>query len=77
LLDVMMPVMDGGTFRINQLADPALAEIPVLVISAHANASEKAREMRPAGFLRKPIALTELLAATAQHCGLPNATTAS
>src|SRR5262245_13335746 len=34
LLDLMMPVMSGGEFRAEQLKDPSLAPIPVVVISA-------------------------------------------
>ena len=34
LLDMMMPTMDGATFRTLQLADEALAKIPVVAISA-------------------------------------------
>lgn len=34
LLDLMMPVMDGWQFRAALLADPELAAIPVLVMSA-------------------------------------------
>ncbi len=34
LLDLMMPVMNGGQFRAEQLKDPALAGIPVVVMSA-------------------------------------------
>src|SRR5947207_15447872 len=34
LLDLMMPVMNGWQFRAEQLKDPRLAEVPVLVISA-------------------------------------------
>jgi CheY-like chemotaxis protein len=34
LLDLMMPVMNGWQFRSEQLRDPALAAIPVLVMSA-------------------------------------------
>jgi CheY-like chemotaxis protein len=37
LLDLMMPVMDGWQFRKEQLADPALASIPVAVLSARGN----------------------------------------
>ncbi|HKI31392.1 MAG TPA: response regulator [Gemmataceae bacterium] len=33
LLDLAMPTMDGWTFRIQQLGDPALADIPVMVLS--------------------------------------------
>ena len=34
LLDLMMPVMDGWQFRAEQLKDPVLAGIPVVVMSA-------------------------------------------
>jgi CheY-like chemotaxis protein len=34
LLDLMMPVMNGWEFRAEQLKDPALAGIPVVVMSA-------------------------------------------
>src|SRR4051812_3823868 len=34
LLDLRMPVMDGWSFRQQQKADPRLADIPVLVLSA-------------------------------------------
>ena len=34
LLDLMMPVMDGWAFRREQLRDPQLAHIPVIVLSA-------------------------------------------
>ena len=41
LLDLMMPVMDGPTFRAEQLEDPNLRSIPVVVITAggHYNAA--------------------------------------
>jgi CheY-like chemotaxis protein len=38
LLDLMMPVMDGWTFRQEMLKDPSLASIPVIVMSAAAPA---------------------------------------
>src|SRR5262245_23155992 len=34
LLDLMMPVMDGWDFRAEQLRDPGLRDIPVVVITA-------------------------------------------
>jgi CheY-like chemotaxis protein len=33
LLDLVMPTMDGWTFRMQQLRDPALADIPVVVLA--------------------------------------------
>lgn len=43
LLDLRMPVMDGPAFRTEQLRDPRLRSIPVLVVSA---------DRAPAGDLR-------------------------
>jgi CheY-like chemotaxis protein len=63
LLDLMMPVMDGWAFRAEQLRDPTLAHIPVIVLTADGNAAEKAALMNGAGALRKPVELLTLLAA--------------
>jgi CheY-like chemotaxis protein len=60
LLDLMMPVMDGWQFRAHQRRDPALAGIPVIVVSA---ASDPARlhELAPAAVVPKPFAMDDLL----------------
>lgn len=57
LLDLMMPVMNGWEFRRAQLADPALANIPVVVLSASAPDS-----CRPDRYLPKPFSVERLLA---------------
>jgi len=67
LLDLMMPLMDGWAFRAEQLRDPALAEIPVIVLTADGNALEKSQLMRCAGGLRKPVELEQLLAAVDEY----------
>jgi CheY-like chemotaxis protein len=61
LLDLMMPVMDGQTFREQQLARPELRDIPVVVISAFPDHDRMVAKLKPAAFLPKPIDLTELL----------------
>src|SRR5580765_7790969 len=43
LLDLMMPVMNGTEFRAEQLRDPALASIPVVVVSADPAVRSKAK----------------------------------
>jgi len=60
LLDLMMPVMDGWEFRVEQQSDPALAGIPLLAMSA--DLSAKARAIAADGYIRKPIDFSELLA---------------
>jgi signal transduction histidine kinase len=59
VLDLMMPVMDGWEFRIEQRADPLLAGIPLLAMSA--DLSPKARAIAADGYVRKPIDVPELL----------------
>lgn len=61
ILDLMMPVMNGWQFREEQLRDPELAKIPVLVITAYTGAEAKAAAAGAAGLLRKPIELQSLL----------------
>jgi CheY-like chemotaxis protein len=68
LLDVMMPEINGWEFRRAQLADPRLAEIPVVVFTAHANASGAAADLSAAGFLKKPATLSALVAMIDLHC---------
>jgi two-component system, chemotaxis family, chemotaxis protein CheY len=68
LLDWMMPRCDGPTFRRQQLADPALATIPVVLLTADPRVAEKAREIGAIAHLRKPIDLEDLLAIIARHC---------
>ena len=67
ILDLMMPVMDGRTFREQQLQRPGLCEIPVLIISASKDAERTAKELRTS-HLTKPVNLTVLLQVVRQHC---------
>jgi signal transduction histidine kinase len=61
ILDLMMPVMDGWQFRIQQKNDPALAQIPVIAISA--DASSKAAAIDAAAYLNKPFDHAKLMGA--------------
>jgi CheY-like chemotaxis protein len=62
LLDLLMPIMDGWHFREEQLRDPELASIPVLILSACANVVQAAIALGVAGLLQKPVAFDDLLA---------------
>ncbi|HXJ22565.1 MAG TPA: response regulator [Polyangia bacterium] len=59
LLDLMMPVMDGWEFRVEQRADPQLAPIPLIAMSA--DMSAKARAIAADAYLRKPLDFSELV----------------
>jgi CheY-like chemotaxis protein len=61
LLDIEMPRMDGRRFRFEQLQDPALAKIPVVILSARYDLSERASELQAEGFFEKPIDLDDLI----------------
>ena len=56
LLDLAMPVMDGFTFRYEQLRDDALKGIPVICVSGRHDALPAARQMR-IGCIPKPFDL--------------------
>ena len=68
LLDMMMPVMDGRTFRLAQQDDPTLSHIPVVVLTAHASGERSARELQVDAFLRKPVDLETLLDVIGRYC---------
>lgn len=70
LLDLMMPVMNGWQFRTEQLKDPALAEIPVVVISADAGVGQKAAAIGAADSLKKPVPLETLLDVVSRYAPL-------
>jgi signal transduction histidine kinase len=59
VLDLRMPVMDGWQFRAAQKSDAAIADIPVLAISA--DGSAKAEAIDAHAYLRKPLSTEALL----------------
>lgn len=61
LLDMMMPEMDGPAFRAEQLKQPALARIPVVVFTAYGVPRETAERLGAHGYLKKPTRLDDLL----------------
>jgi CheY-like chemotaxis protein len=68
LLDLMMPVMDGRAFREEQLRTPALADIPVVVVSAYRDLEAQSAGMEVKAHLSKPLEIDELLRVTRQYC---------
>jgi CheY-like chemotaxis protein len=63
LLDVMLPVLDGRQFREEQRRDPALAAVPVVVVSA----LDAADCPDAAAHIRKPFAPQDLLEAISRQ----------
>ena len=73
LLDMMMPVMDGWKFREEQRKWPALASIPVVIVTADGDARGKAASIQAAGHVAKPITIDSLLDEVERIFGLPEA----
>ena len=69
LLDLMMPVMNGWEFRAEQLKDPGLSSIPVVVFSGHGKVEQSTAAIGAAANLRKPIALRDLLSVLGRILG--------
>src|SRR4051812_8470326 len=61
LLDLMMPVMNGWDFRRKQRANPALADIPVVLTSAGAHLALATGDLNAAGCVAKPVEIADLL----------------
>jgi CheY-like chemotaxis protein len=73
LIDLSMPVMSGQQFRSHQLADPTLAVIPTIVMTAAANVDEKMAGMHISEILAKPIRMEGLLESIGRYCRLARA----
>jgi CheY-like chemotaxis protein len=69
LLDLMMPVMNGWEFRAEQRKDRALAEVPVVIISALGDTAQKAIQDGAAAFLLKPLHWQALRLVVESFCG--------
>jgi len=64
ILDLWMPVMDGWQFRIEQVKDPRLAHIPVIVVTALSDRADvDANEV-----IIKPVDVDRLLTSVNQYC---------
>jgi signal transduction histidine kinase len=59
VLDLMMPTMDGWQFRVEQRHDPAIADTPIVAISA--SQSPAARAIDADLYLQKPLDAQQLL----------------
>jgi CheY-like chemotaxis protein len=69
LLDLMMPVMDGWQFREVQqgLADPYLASVPVVLLTAVPNTEQLRRDLNAVDVVSKPVEDLEGLVETVRR----------
>jgi CheY-like chemotaxis protein len=77
VLDLSMPDMDGLAFRREQSSDPALADIPVVVLSGAGPGMEaEARQLGLHTYLTKPVEAAELFRLFSEQCSQRAAGTA-
>ena len=69
VLDLMMPLMDGWDFRHAQLSDPALRDIPVVVITATGFSANTIRtQLGDVQVVSKPVRQLDLLDMLKRAC---------
>ena len=70
LLDLRLPRIDGWSVLLQMKSEPALAEIPVVIFTASAGASqqERALSMGAADYLIKPLSAASLRETVALFC---------
>lgn len=73
LLDVNMPRMDGVTFRREQLADPRIRAIPVVVLSALPRHHPMLGPLAELEMFQKPIDPERLVVLVEKYCAAHDA----
>jgi CheY-like chemotaxis protein len=68
LLDLFMPEMNGWAFLAEQVTDPKLASVPVVVISADPDAARRVKTPAVVASLVKPVEFDRLLDIVRRHC---------
>jgi CheY-like chemotaxis protein len=67
LLDLRMPVMDGWAFRAAQRSDPAIANIPVIVLSG-VESPMLQQQLTAAASFQKPAKFMNVVKAVREIC---------
>ncbi len=73
LLDWMMPRCNGAQFLERKQADPLIAHIPVVLLTADIRRGGKDRALQGGAFLTKPVMLPDLLATVERFARCPAA----
>jgi CheY-like chemotaxis protein len=68
VLDLMMSGVSGRDFRRAQLADRAVRDIPVILLSGVHDLPEQARQLEVAIYRSKPLGMAPLLDAIDRYC---------
>ena len=67
IMDLMMPEVDGFAFRAEQVADPRLAEIPTIVLTASA-LTVGTNALDASAVVTKPVTVGRVLALVDAYC---------
>lgn len=68
LLDLMMPIMDGYSFRTEQDQDQRIAGIPVVIMTADGRLEIKKEKAKACDYLKKPLNIDSVLSVIQKHC---------
>jgi CheY-like chemotaxis protein len=68
LLDWNMAPMNGGEFMAEFTHEPAISNVPVVLLTADVRVEAKARSHPFAACLKKPVELPALLSIVARYC---------
>jgi two-component system cell cycle response regulator DivK len=71
LMDLSLPRMDGWTAARTIKSEPALAEIPIIALTAHAMSGDRERALEAGcnDYVSKPINLRDLMSKLRQYLG--------
>ena len=68
LLDLNMPDMDGWGFRSEQRADPAISEVPTIIVTGAPLAQVVQQELHATDYLLKPVGRDHLISVVSDYC---------
>ena len=68
LLDLMMPVMDGFSFRTRQMENSDWAGFPVMVLSAEVRMKDTLDFFKGSAYLQKPPDIDQLIQMVGENC---------
>jgi len=73
ILDLVMPVMNGWELCAELARQPALARVPVLLVSASSHLEPPPAGLATVHLVRKPISFDRLLELVERYCSPPTA----
>jgi CheY-like chemotaxis protein len=75
LVDLRMPGFDGAELIRSIRGDPALSDIPIVILSGEIHGLQESALLGIEGYLSKPVELDDLLSTVSRYVALPGETT--